>query len=164
MPLGRVVIVSVTAPLTVIVMLIGPVVVPCGVELSTTSIVTPEVPACVGVPLTVQPRGVSANPAGRTPDVIVQVYGVVPPVMPIGWLYGTPTVPLGRVVNVSLTAPFAVMVTLNGPVTLCCGFDASVAVTVRFEVPAVVGVPLTVQPRGVSVNPAGNDPVVIEHV
>jgi len=71
--LGRVVIVSVTAPLTVIVMLIGPVVVSCGFELSTTSTVTFEVPAVVGVPLTVQPRGVSASPAGRTPDVIVQV-------------------------------------------------------------------------------------------
>ena len=82
--------------------------------------------------------------------------------MPIGWLYGTPTVPLGRVEKVSLTAPFAVMVTLRGPVTLCCGFDASVAVTVRFEVPAVVGVPVTAQPFAPSVKPAGRAPLAIE--
>jgi len=67
----------------VILMLIGPVVLPCGVELSVTFTVTFEVPATVGVPLTVQPAGVNANPAGKTPDVMVQVYGVVPPVTPI---------------------------------------------------------------------------------
>ena len=100
-----------------------------------------------------QLRGVSDNPGGRTPDVIVQVYGVVPPVMPIGWLYSTPTVPLGSVAEVNLTAPAAVMVTLSGPVTVCC--DASVAVTIRFEVPGVVGVPLTAQLFAASVKPAG---------
>ena len=69
--------------------------------------------------------------------------------------------PLGRVVNVNLTAPLAVIVRLIGPVTLCFGFDASVAITVMFEVPAVVGVPVTVQPFAPSVNPAGNVPPVI---
>jgi len=42
--------------------------------------------------------------------------------------------------------------------------ELSVTLTVMFDVPAVVGVPATVHPTGVSVNPAGNDPVVIEHV
>ena len=138
-------------------MLIGPLVFPCGVELSVTYTVMLEVPAAVGVPLTMQPF--SDRPAGRTPDVIVQAYGVVPPVMPIGSLYGMPTVPLGRLVNVSLTAPAAVIVRLSGPVTLCFGFDESVAVTVRFEVPAVVGVPLTTHP--VNDSPAGRTPPVI---
>ena len=109
----------------------------------------------VGVPTTVHPF--SARPAGRTPDVIVHAYGCVPPVIPIGWLYGTPTVPFGRLVNVSVTAPFAVIVRLTGPVTRCCGFDASDTWITMFAVPGVVGVPLTVQP--VSVNPAGRVPV-----
>ena len=115
-----------------------------------------DVPAMVGVPTTVQPF--NARPTGRTPDVIVHAYGCVPPVIPIGWLYGTPTMPLGRLVSVSVTAPFAVIVRLTGPLTLCCGFDASVAWMVMSEVPAVVGVPLTVQP--VSVRPAGKVPLV----
>jgi hypothetical protein len=66
---------------------------------------------------------------------------------------------LGRLVNVSLTAPPAVIVRLTGPVTLCFGFDESVAVTVRFDVPAVVGVPLTMHP--VNDSPAGRAPPVI---
>ena len=45
-----------------------------------------DVPAVVGVPVTVQLFGVNANPAGRAPTVTEQVYGVVPPV--------TPTVPV----------------------------------------------------------------------
>jgi hypothetical protein len=39
------------------------------------------------------------------------------------------------------------------------GLLESVAFTVRFAVPAVVGVPLTTQP--LSVNPAGKTPAVI---
>ena len=70
--------------LGLIVRLIGPVVLCCGLEASVTLRVTFEVPAVTGVPLTVQP--VNVRPAGRTPDVIVQAYGVVPPLMPIAWL------------------------------------------------------------------------------
>ena len=75
MPFGGGVIVSDPPPGVVlrIVRLIGPVVVCCGLEVSVTFTVMFEVPAAVGVPLTVQPAGVRVNPAGRTPDVIVQV-------------------------------------------------------------------------------------------
>ena len=154
-PFGRLDRVSVRPPLAVMVRLSGPLVFPCGLELSVTLRVMLEVPATVGVPLTVQPF--RAKPAGRTPDVIVHAYGCVPPVMPIGSLYGTPTVPLGRLVNVSVTVPLSVIVRLTGPVTLCCGFDVSDAWMTRFAVPAVVGVPLTVHP--LIDNPAGSVPV-----
>jgi len=40
-----------------------------------------DVPAIVGVPLTVQPLIVS--PAGSAPTTTVQTYGAVPPVTPI---------------------------------------------------------------------------------
>jgi hypothetical protein len=72
-------------PPTVMVRLIGPVVLCCGLEASVTFTVMFEVPAAVGVPLTVHPTDVNVRPAGRTPDVIVQAYGVIPPVMPIAW-------------------------------------------------------------------------------
>jgi len=91
---------------------------------------------------------------------------VVPPVTPITWLYGVPTRPLGRLVSVSVNGPPppVVIVRASGPLVLPCGLELSVTLTVMFDVPAVVGVPATVHPTGVSVNPAGNDPVVIEHV
>ena len=81
-PLGRLGCVRVRPPLAVMVKLSGPLVVPGGLELSVTERMTLEVPAVVGVPLTVQP--VSERPAGRTPDVIVHAYGCSPPVIPIG--------------------------------------------------------------------------------
>ena len=82
MPFGRLDSVSVRPPLGLMVRLSGPLVLPCGFELSVTLSVMLEVPATVGVPLTMQLF--SERPAGRTPDVIVHVYGCVPPVMPIG--------------------------------------------------------------------------------
>ena len=48
---------------------------------STTFTVTVELPAVVGVPLTVHP--VSERPAGKVPDVIAQLYGEVPPLTPM---------------------------------------------------------------------------------
>ena len=85
---------------------------------------------------------------------------MVPPVTPKTWLYGVPTTPPGRVVaSANGPPPPEVMVRLIGPVVLCCGFEASVTFTVMFEVPAAVGVPLTVQP--VRVRPAGRTPDVI---
>ena len=86
--MGRLVIVSVNGPPppVVIVRASGPLVLPCGLELSVTLTDMFDVPAVVGVPATVQPTGVSVNPAGNDPAVIVQVYGAVPPVIPITWL------------------------------------------------------------------------------
>ena len=139
-----------------IVRLTGPLTLCCGFELSVTPIVRFVVPATVGVPLTVHP--VSVNPAGNTPAVIVQAYGDVPPVMSIGSLYGVPTTPLGRVGDASVREPGVTIVRLTGPLTLCFGFELSVTLTVRFAVPATVGVPLTVHP--LSVKPAGSVPVV----
>jgi hypothetical protein len=43
--------------------------------------VTVELPAVVGVPLTVHPLMLS--PAGSVPDVMLQLYGDVPPLTPM---------------------------------------------------------------------------------
>jgi len=140
----------------------GPLVLCCGFELSVTPTVRFAVPGVVGVPLSVQPF--SVNPAGSVPPVIVQLYGVVPPVIPNVPVYGVPAVPFGRVpdsVN-GPPPPPVVMVMLTGPLVLSCGFELSVTPTVRFDVPAAVGVPLTVQLLCVS--PAGSVPAVIVQV
>ena len=62
-------------------------------------------------------------------------------------------------VKVNPPPPTGAMVRLIGPVPVFCGTEASVTPTVRFAVPAVVGVPLIVQP--VSARPVGRVPPVI---
>ena len=64
----------------------------------------------------------------------------------------------GNVPSVSTTAA-GPMVSVTGPVFVAGGLPESVAVTVSVEVPAVVGVPLIVQPEDVS--PAGR-PVIVQ--
>src|ERR1700761_3809777 len=73
-----------------IVITTGPELVSTGFAESVTVTVTVVVPGVVGVPLITQPEMV--KPAGSVPAVIVQLYGPVPPVTPIGPVYGTPTV------------------------------------------------------------------------
>jgi hypothetical protein len=133
----------------------GPVVVCVGDSESVTFTVTVELPAVVGVPLTVHP--VSDNPAGSVPAVIVQLYGEVPPVTPIVALYGTLTVPSGNVDVVSESGA-GLMTIVSFWLAFCVGLPASVTVTVIGELPAVVGVPLTVQP--LRINPAGSVPTI----
>ncbi len=64
------------------VMVMGPVVVMVGLLESVTFTVTGVDPGVVGVPVMVQP--VSVRPAGSVPETRTQVYGPVPPVMPMG--------------------------------------------------------------------------------
>jgi hypothetical protein len=54
-----------------------------------------DVPVAVGVPSR-SPEGLRFNPAGRLPEEIAQLYGVVPPDAENDMLYGVPTVPVGR--------------------------------------------------------------------
>lgn len=136
-------------------MLSGPETVLFGLPESVTMTVIFEVPGAVGVPPTVQP--VSERPAGNVPDVIEQLYGVVPPPASMLALYTTPTVPFG---NVFVSVSAAGLITMvSGPEVVCVGEPASVAFTVTVELPAVVGVPLTVQP--LMLRPAGSVPDVI---
>lgn len=128
-----------------------------GLPESVTFTLTVELPAIVGVPLTVQP--VSASPAGSAP-VMEQEYGAAPPVAVMVELYATPTAPLGNVfVRASARGWMTIVSTA---LTLCAGFPESVTFTVMVELPAVVGVPLTRHP--VRESPAGKVPAVIEQL
>jgi hypothetical protein len=51
------------------------------------------------------------------------------------------------------------MTIVSGPVVVCTGLPESFTFTVTVELPAVVGVPLTVQPLRLS--PAGKVPAVM---
>ena len=124
-----------------------------GLPESVTLTVIGDEPCVVGVPLTVQP--VRLKPAGNAP-VTEHEYGVTPPVAPISALYGTPTVPFGKVF-VSDNAAGAIVIGWLA-LAFCAGLPASVTFTRTLTVPAVVGVPLTVQP--VRLKPAGNAPVM----
>ena len=124
-----------------------------GLPESVTLTVMGEEPAVVGVPPTVQP--VKLRPAGSAP-VMVHEYGKTPPVAPISALYGTSTVPFGNVFVSDSVAGAIVIGWLA--LAFCAGLSASVTFTRTVTFPAVVGVPLTVQP--VRFRPAGNAPVM----
>ena len=81
----------------------------------------------------------------------------MPPLTPIVPEYGIFAVPGGG--DVSVNDPAGLIVRLTGPVVVSIGLLESVAITMRFEVPAVVGVPLTRHP--VIFSPAGSVPEVI---
>jgi hypothetical protein len=110
----------------------------------------------VGVPLTMHPE--SERPAGSVPAVITQEYGDVPPATPMVAVKGIPTVALGSEESVSVTAA-GDTVRLTGPVIVETGLLESITLTTRFDVPGVVGMPLTMQPLITS--PAGSVPEMI---
>jgi hypothetical protein len=134
----------------------GPVVIATGLLVSVAFTVRFEVPATDGVPLTTQ--FVIDNPAGSVPLVMVHEYGEVPPFTPMVPLYGVPTVAFGGEVRVRVIVAGST-VRLTGPVVVSTVGLESVALTVRFAVPATVGVPLTTQPE--IERPAGSTPAVM---
>ena len=81
----------------------------------------------------------------------------MPPVTPIGPIYGTLIVAFDGDVIVRV-AVAGRTVNPTGPVVVSTGLPESVALTVSVTDPATVGVPLTMQP--VIDRPAGNVPAV----
>jgi hypothetical protein len=113
-----------------------------------------DVPAVVGVPEMAEPFSVS--PAGSVPEAIDQMFPPAPPVELKVAEYGVPTVAGGSedVVIASAGVAGAAIAIESG--LLAVAFDESVTWTVKFDVPADVGVPEIVEP--LSVRPAGSDP------
>ena len=64
-------------------------------------IVKEKFPGDEGVPVK-EPPDDKLNPVGNEPEVTAKVYGAVPPLAVIVWLYATPLVPLGSVVGESV--------------------------------------------------------------
>lgn len=121
-----------------------------------------EVPAAVGVPEIV-PELLSVSPAGRLPEAIDHVTD--DELAASTAEYDAPLVPAGRLVVV-----IVITVGVGGVVPVIvmescfsARLSPSVALTVKREVPAVVGVPEIV-PAELKLNPAGSVPEAIDHV
>jgi hypothetical protein len=97
------------------------------------------------------------RPGGKAVVVNEKKTGKVPPLVLIGALYGTPTIPLGSTVVV-MTRVLTARVRVCEAV--CGGTAESVTLAVKVATPAAPGVPL-ITPLLLSVNPAGSAPLVI---
>ena len=115
-----------------------------------------EAPAVVGVP-EIAPALLRVNPAGRVPVVTLQAAVPTPPVDCNAALYAVPTTPLGT--DAVVMASKALIVMLKDWVAVSWGELESVAVTLKVEVPAVVGEP-EIMPELPKFNPPGKVPVV----
>jgi phosphohistidine swiveling domain-containing protein len=118
-----------------------------------------DVPTAVGVPEITPVVPARFKPVGNVPLPIVHVIGVSPVAASV-WLYAVPTVPFGNVAVVivgAIPSPTAVIVMDNGLVLFPA---ALVALTVKLDVPAVVGVP-EITPVPARLKPAGNEPSIL---
>ena len=125
--------------------------------LSVTRTVMFDVPVVVGVPLIAPDDEFNDNPAGNVPAARSQVYGVVPPVAAkVVEGYVELTTPTGNDVVVIESAALTVIesacVAVRDPL--------SVTRTVKFEVAAVVGVPVIAPDDASKDKPAGKVPTV----
>ena len=128
----------------------------CSLRLSPCA-VNDTVPNVVGVPLICPVELFSVRPTGREPEVIAQVYGVVPPLACSAVEYAVPVVPPGSDVVMTIGGGAAtVMLKVLVPVLLAASFTC----TVNDTVPAVVGVPEITPVDATKFNPAGNVPAL----
>ena len=120
-------------------------------------------PDAVGGPEIV-PVADRVRPPGKAPELMLQLYGVVPPVAASAVEYAVPTCPEETelvVICTGVTA--AVTATLSDFVAVCAGDEESLTWTVKDDVPACVGVPLIWPVEAVRFNPAGRVPELIDH-
>ena len=128
----------------------------CSSDLTRT--VKVNVPAVSGVPEMMPVEAEIESPLGRLPALIDHWNGPLPPLEATVCEYAVPTAGVASDAVVMLSGAAIRMevdhvdVPPSAPVTL----------TVKFAVPAVVGVPETVAPE--SVSPAGRAPAEMDHV
>jgi hypothetical protein len=103
------------------------------------------------------PVDVSVSPLGNEPELMVQLYGVVPPEAASGWEYAVLASAFGtELVETVKAAPIAMD---RGWVALWLVAELSSPFTVKLYVPAVAGVP-EMAPAAANVRPGGRDPDV----
>ena len=128
-------------------------------KLSVTRRLKFDVPAVVGVPAIAPVPAVRVNPAGSEPLKSDQVYPGVPPVAAAVCEYPMPTVP---------PANDAVVIVGAAAITIDNAFvptapRVSVALSVKLNVDATVGVPVIAPPL-LRLSPLGNAPALTAHV
>jgi hypothetical protein len=112
------------------------------------------VPGADGVPLRT-PAELSVRPDGTAPLLVIQVYGLVPPLAANVTTYGDPAIPAGSGEVVLIVKAGAPIVRLNALDFFCPA--ESWTCTEKFDVPGVDGVPLRT-PAEENVNPDGSAP------
>ena len=116
-----------------------------------------NVPSAVGMP-DIIPSDDNDNPVGKVP--LLDHVGAVPVAVSV-WLYAVPTVPFGKSVVVIIGATALVDMAIDNAFV---SFPALfVALTVKLDVPAAVGVP-DIMPLEESVSPFGKLPLDTVHV
>src|SRR5271167_1235941 len=117
-------------------------------------------PDAVGVPESVPVDAARLMPAGKAPDLLLQLNGVVPPLAAKVVEYAVPTCPEGTepvVIVTGETAAATVMV--SDSVAVCAvGVVESVTFTVNVNEPDTVGVPESVPVDAARLMPAGKAP------
>ena len=78
--------------------------------------------------------------------------------------YAFPSEPPGKEVVMITRPPATFIVILSGFVAVSRGVEESVTLTVKLDIPDVVGVPEITPVLGVSLSPAGKVPTEIDHV
>ena len=73
--------------------------------------------AVVGVPLITPVLEFRLNPDGKLPDVMDQLYGVLPPVACKIWLYAVPTIPEGNGLFVVIVGTVVLILIVKCPVS-----------------------------------------------
>jgi hypothetical protein len=134
---------------------------PVGVAESFTITVKVDVPFARGVPLITPFAAFSERPAGNEPTLIDQVYGAKPPVSATAAEYATPFWAVGSdvvLIDIADTTIESAFVPVPA-----VGVVESVTLTVKLNVPVVVGVPVIAPVEAFSERPLGNEPVVIDH-
>ena len=122
------------------------------------------VPEVVGVPEITPVDATRARPAGRVPELTVQLYGVVPPLACSVAEYAVPVVPPGSdVVVINGDCATAATSILRFAVAVAAGELESFTCTVKAEVPACVGVP-EIRPEPAMVSPTGKLPFIIDQL
>jgi hypothetical protein len=132
-----------------------------GLVESVTSIVKLDVPVPVGVPLITPVDATRDSPAGSDPELIDQLYGVMPPVAVNVVLYAVPCVAPGRPVLV--TVKVAAANTSSETAAVAVLLSASVTANVKSLIPVPVGVPeISEGPSFFRMSPAGRVPELSE--
>jgi hypothetical protein len=125
-------------------------------------IVKLKVPSVVGVPdmsAVASPLALSVRPGGKAPLDTVNVYGGLPPVARTVWLYGIPANAGGSVAGLTVIKGQRETTGITMEYGLLPGQPlASVAVIVKLNTPAVVGVPEMMPVVAPSIRPFGNAP------
>ena len=134
-----------------------------GVVESVTLAVKLKEPEAVGVPEIV-PAEDSVRPPGNAPALMLQPYGVVPPLAASVVEYALPACPEGiETVLICSEATAAAIVMLTDFEVVCGVCEESLTRTVKEVVPAIVGVPPIWPVEAVKPRPVGSDPEVIDH-